>query len=136
MSTIWREAFPPPRRLLTTSPGVISLGCKRGFGRRAAFRDFANCFRSEYCSFSGRQIQRVRKSVEDVFALSNPLRALSPIGRAGSTQKITNAASSRSCWCAKDVTRLQAADKKAHPIPPGLLAGQMQSSPPCSGRYT
>src|SRR5580692_3754009 len=27
MSTICREAFPPPRRLLTTSSGVISFGC-------------------------------------------------------------------------------------------------------------
>lgn len=29
MSTIWRDAFPPPRRLLTTSLGVISFGSSR-----------------------------------------------------------------------------------------------------------
>ena len=53
ISTIWREALPPPRRPLTTSLGVINLGLQASFGGGAAFRDFTSCFRGENGLVSG-----------------------------------------------------------------------------------
>ena len=125
MSTIWREAFPPPRRLLTTSLGVISFGSSRASEGDTALCDFANGLRGKGNFIPGRQIQRIRKAVKDVLAFSEALHALSPIGGARSAQQHEHCLFP--CGLrAKHLARLQAPDEKAHPVPARLLARQMQ----------
>src|SRR5271154_3797918 len=94
-----------------------------GFGWRATFRDLASCLGGEDRFVSGGQIQGIRQAVKHILAFANRDGALAPIHLAISAQQ------DKSCFFAvgaraKDVTRLQTADKKTHPVPSRLLPGQ------------
>lgn len=98
---------------------------KRRFGWRSTFCNFTNSFRGEHDLVSRRQIKRVRKTIKNILALSDPYCACTPIDSASAAQKYE---------CSfllfrarpKLFAGLQAADEKAHPIPLSLLSGQMK----------
>ena len=129
ISTIWREAFPPPRRPLTTSLGVISLGCKRASegARHSAISQVVSAVKT--ASFPVGRYRAYGKPSNTFLRL--PIRAapLSPIHLAVSAEQDKCGFFAIGA-CAKDVTRLQTADEETHPVPSRLLRGAKTAAHP------
>jgi len=94
-------------------------------GRHTAFRNLTNRLRSECYLVPWRQIERVRKTVENVPSFSNALRVSSPTNRASPPQE------HEGCFLlfrmrSKFFTGLQTPHKKTHPFPLSLVSGQMK----------
>src|ERR1700741_3061397 len=92
-------------------------------GRYPALGDLAHCLRLKSYVVAGRQVQRIRVAVEDIFSFADTLRALPPIDLASSAKKHEDSFLAI-CGGSIDSAGPKPAHEKTHPLPPSRFTRQ------------
>ena len=87
ISTICREALPPPRRRAGDIRGRDQSRLEPRLRRHAAFGDFAGRLGRKRNFVSRGKVNRVRQSIKHILALANRLDALPPISAADAAEQ-------------------------------------------------